>query len=174
MSDSRYLQDMTFSSQPPKSQTPLGTSNWPSKTTLGHKYKVCYCLFTTQPWSKHNELTETVAVCHGLQHMDPERVYNKNVPIFVQYSAFFELFYGFFVYPWEYKVKMLTPVSLRLTHHLRESRLPGSVLMMTMSTTTNSKSSCPLYEEKVIQESKASLWSAPIIIIDIENPLKLS
>lgn len=83
-------------------------------------------------------------------------------------------FYVFFVYPSEYEVKMLTPVSLRLTHHLREGRLPGLVQMMTMSTTTNSKSSCPLYEEKVIQDSKVSLWSAPIIIIDTENQLKLS
>lgn len=66
-------------------------------------------------------------------------------------------FYVFFVYPSEYEVKMLTPVSLRLTHHLREGRLPGLVQMMTMSTTTNSKSSCPLYEEKVIQDSKVSL-----------------
>lgn len=85
-----------ISSLPPKSQTPSGTSNWPFKTTLGHEYKVCYYLITTQSCSKHNELTETVAACYGLQHMDPGRMHNKNIPIFVQYSAFSDCFISCF------------------------------------------------------------------------------
>lgn len=95
MSDFRYLQHMTFSSLSPKSQTPLGTSTWPSKTTPGQKYRVCCCLFTVQPWSKHT---------------DPESMHSKNIPIFVQYSAFFRLFYFILlICPSKYRAKMLTP-----------------------------------------------------------------